>query len=48
MGIPVNVIKPDVFDLPEALTRGYDVSMSFGLAEHFLGDKRKAIVGTRL
>lgn len=48
MGIPVNVIKRDVFDLPKALTRSYDVSMSFGLAEHFLGDKRKAIIGTRL
>lgn len=48
MGIPVNVIKRDVFDLPETLTRSYDVSMSFGLAEHFLGDKRKAIIGIHL
>ena len=48
MGIPVNVIKRDVFDLPETLTRSYDVSMSFGLAEHFPGDKRRAVIETRV
>lgn len=33
----------DAFDLPQEHFEQYDIAMSFGLAEHFIGDKRFAI-----
>jgi len=37
------IIKEDILQLPESLMGQYDVAMSFGTAEHFLGDNRQRI-----
>ena len=42
--LPVELVLQDALDLPESLRGKYDVSMSFGLAEHFLGDSRRAVL----
>jgi SAM-dependent methyltransferase len=44
LGLPVELVLQDALELPDDLRGRYDVSMSFGLAEHFLGDPRAAIV----
>ncbi len=36
-------IKADVFDLPKYLMNSFDISMSFGLAEHFKHPQRQQI-----
>ena len=41
-------LQADVFDLPTELFGGFDVSMSFGLCEHFLGERRRASVAVHL
>jgi SAM-dependent methyltransferase len=41
-------VEADVFDLPAELRGAFDVSMSFGLCEHFLGDRRSAVVAAHL
>lgn len=41
-------LEADVFDLPAELSGAYDVAMSFGLCEHFLGDRRRAVVAAHL
>ena len=38
----------DAFDPPQELLGAFDVSMSFGLCEHFLGERRAAIVRAHL
>jgi glycosyltransferase involved in cell wall biosynthesis/2-polyprenyl-3-methyl-5-hydroxy-6-metoxy-1,4-benzoquinol methylase len=38
----------DVFALPDDLRETFDVSMSFGLCEHFLGERRLAVVRAHL
>ncbi len=38
----------DALELPTDLRDAFDVSMSFGLCEHFLGDRRAAIVRAHL
>ena len=38
----------DVFDLPDDLRGTFDMSMSFGLCEHFLGERRLAVVRAHL
>ena len=38
----------DVFELPDDLRGTFDVSMSFGLCEHFLGERRLAVVRAHL
>jgi SAM-dependent methyltransferase len=42
------LVEGDVFDLPELVLDRFDVSMSFGLAEHFLGERRKQVVAAHL
>lgn len=42
------LVEGDVFDLPEAVRGAFDVSMSFGLCEHFLGERRRAVVGAHV
>lgn len=42
--LPVELVLQDALDLPSELRGKYDVSMSFGLAEHFTGDARHAII----
>ena len=41
-------VQADVFDLPDELRGAFDVSMSFGLCEHFLGERRHAVVAAHL
>ena len=41
-GARATFIHGDLFDLPSELLGAYDVSMSFGLTEHFQGDARRA------
>jgi SAM-dependent methyltransferase len=38
----------DVLELPRTLYGRFDVSMSFGLCEHFVGDERAAVVRAHL
>ena len=40
----VEYINANVLDLPDYLYNSYDVSMSFGLAEHFRNNDRKIII----
>jgi SAM-dependent methyltransferase len=47
-GLEVDTVRGDVFDLPPELQGGFDVSMSFGLCEHFLGERRRAVVRAHL
>ena len=43
-GLAVETVEADLFDLPPELLAAYDVSMSFGLCEHFLGERRLGVV----
>lgn len=47
-GLDFDPVAADAFDLPEELRGAFDVSMSFGLCEHFLGERRRAIVAAHL
>jgi 2-polyprenyl-3-methyl-5-hydroxy-6-metoxy-1,4-benzoquinol methylase len=47
-GLEVETLEGDVFGLPEGVRGRFDVSMSFGLCEHFLGDRRAAVVAAHL
>jgi 2-polyprenyl-3-methyl-5-hydroxy-6-metoxy-1,4-benzoquinol methylase len=47
-GLAVHTIEADVFDLPDELRSSFDVSMSFGLCEHFLGERRSGVVAAPL
>jgi SAM-dependent methyltransferase len=38
----------DLFQLPDELRAAFDVSMSYGLCEHFLGERRLAVVAAHL
>ncbi len=40
---PATFVLADAFHLPKKHLKRYDIAMSFGLAEHFLGKKRQAI-----
>lgn len=44
LNLPVEFILQDALDLPSSMHGRYDVSMSFGLAEHFLGADREKIL----
>ena len=46
--LPVELVEGDVFDLPAGVRDRFDVSMSFGLCEHFLGDRRRRVVRSHL
>jgi SAM-dependent methyltransferase len=48
LGVEAELVEGDVFDLPELVRDRFDVSMSFGLAEHFLGERRRRVVGAHL
>jgi SAM-dependent methyltransferase len=41
-------VDADVFDLPSRLRGAFDVAMSFGLCEHFLDERRRAVVAAHL
>lgn len=43
-GIRAEWVQADALDLPAELRDRFDVSMSFGLAEHFIGEARTAII----
>jgi SAM-dependent methyltransferase len=47
-GVEFEPVEADVFDLPEGLGSSFDVAMSFGLCEHFLGERRRAVVAAHL
>jgi SAM-dependent methyltransferase len=47
-GVEAEHAIADVFDLPPSLRDRFDVSMSFGLCEHFLGARRLAVVRAHL
>jgi SAM-dependent methyltransferase len=47
-GVEAEHAIADVFALPTSLRERFDVSMSFGLCEHFLGERRLAVVGSHL
>ena len=48
LGVEAELVEGDVFDLPELVRERFDVSMSFGLAEHFLGERRRQVVAAHL
>ena len=48
LGVEADLVEGDVFDLPEPVRDRFDVSMSFGLAEHFLGERRQKVVAAHL
>ena len=47
-GVEAGLVEGDVFDLPAAVRDRFDVSMSFGLCEHFLGERRRRVVAAHL
>jgi SAM-dependent methyltransferase len=47
-GLEPELVEADVFALPEEVRGRFDVSMSFGLCEHFLGGDRRAVVAAHL
>lgn len=47
-GLELSPIQADVFDLPADLRGKFDVAMSFGLCEHFLGERRRAVVAAHI
>jgi SAM-dependent methyltransferase len=47
-GLEVRAVETDLFDLPADLRDRFDVSMSFGLCEHFLGHRRQRVIGAHL
>ena len=47
-GVEAEYALADVFDLPPSLRGAFDVATSFGLCEHFLGDRRLAVVRAHL
>ncbi|HEY3961700.1 MAG TPA: class I SAM-dependent methyltransferase [Gaiellaceae bacterium] len=47
-GVTFTPVLADVFDLPGDLLGAFDVSMSFGLCEHFVGEQRKQIIAAHL
>lgn len=47
-GIEGDFVEANALDLPERLRGAFDISMSYGLAEHFTGEERERIVGAHL
>jgi SAM-dependent methyltransferase len=47
-GVDFEAMEADVFALPSELHGSFDVSMSFGLCEHFLGARRRGVVAAHL
>jgi SAM-dependent methyltransferase len=46
--VPATTVQADLFDLPDELRGAFDVSMSYGLCEHFLDERRLAVVRAHL
>jgi len=47
-GLALQTVEADLFAPPEELQGKFDVSMSYGLCEHFLGERRLAVVRAHL
>ncbi|HEV8459635.1 MAG TPA: class I SAM-dependent methyltransferase [Gaiellaceae bacterium] len=47
-GLTATYVRGDFFALPDELLGRFDVSMSFGVCEHFLGERRLAVVRAHL
>jgi 2-polyprenyl-3-methyl-5-hydroxy-6-metoxy-1,4-benzoquinol methylase len=47
-GLEVTTIESDVFALPEDARGRFDVSMSFGLCEHFAGERRSGVIAAHV
>lgn len=47
-GVEPRTVVGDVFDLPPEVRGTFDVAMSYGLAEHFLGERRGRVVAAHL
>jgi SAM-dependent methyltransferase len=47
-GLSFDAAEADLFELPDELRGAFDVSMSYGLCEHFLGERRQAVVRAHL
>lgn len=47
-GLSFTPVRGDVFDLPPELLGRFDVSMSFGLCEHFRGEQRRRVVAAHI
>ena len=45
MGIECELVNTDALTLPERLQNSFDIAVSFGLAEHFIGEERKTCIG---
>jgi len=48
LGAGFEPVEADVFELPPRLRGAFDVAMSFGLCEHFLGERRRRVVAAHL
>ena len=48
LGIPAQFMNENALALGKGLETKYDISMSFGLAEHFTGETRRQIIGAHL
>ncbi|MFN2468633.1 MAG: class I SAM-dependent methyltransferase [Gaiellaceae bacterium] len=48
LGLDADTVEGDVFDLPAEVRGAFDLSMSFGLCEHFLGERRARVVAAHL
>jgi 2-polyprenyl-3-methyl-5-hydroxy-6-metoxy-1,4-benzoquinol methylase len=46
--VPVELVEADLFELPDTLRGAFDVSMSYGLCEHFLGERRQEVIAAHL
>jgi SAM-dependent methyltransferase len=46
--LAVTLCEADLFELPDELLGRFDVSMSYGLCEHFLDDRRRGVVAAHL
>ena len=44
----MTLCEADLFELPHELLGRFDVSMSYGLCEHFLDDRRRRVVAAHL
>lgn len=47
-GLEVTTIESDVFALPAHVRGSFDVSMSFGLCEHFSGERRRDVIAAHV
>jgi SAM-dependent methyltransferase len=47
-GLELEVVEADLFDLPGDLRDRFDVSMSFGVCEHFLEHRRQMVVAAHV